>query len=40
MEASEFIKIDVTTSYVHDQSDPGGGRYVFSYSITIRNDGT
>ena len=23
MEASEFIKIDVTTSYVHEQSDPG-----------------
>ena len=39
MEASEFIKIDVTTSYIREQSDPGGGRYVFSYSITIRNDG-
>ena len=39
MEASEFIKIDVTTSYIREQSDPGGGRYVFSYSIKIRNDG-
>ena len=39
MEASEFIKIDVTTSYIREQSDPGGARYVFSYSITIRNDG-
>ena len=39
MEASEFIKIDVTTSYICEQSDPEGGRYVFSYSIKIRNDG-
>ena len=38
MEASEFIKIDVTTSYIREQSDPEGGCYVFSYSITIRND--
>tara|TARA_B100000427_G_scaffold6568_1_gene6107 strand:+ start:180 stop:557 length:378 start_codon:yes stop_codon:yes gene_type:complete len=40
MEASEFIKIDVTTSYVREQSDPWGGCYVFSYAITIRNDGS
>ena len=39
MEASEFIKIDVATSYIPEQSAPGGGRYVFSYSIKIRNDG-
>ena len=39
MEASEFIKIDVTTSYIREQSDPGADRYVFSYSIKIRNDG-
>ena len=39
MEASEFIKIDVTTSYICEQSDPEGGRYVFSYSIKIRTDG-
>ena len=39
MEVSEFIKIDVTTSYIREQSDPEGGCYVFSYSITIRNDG-
>lgn len=39
MEASEFIKIDVTTSYIRERSDPVCGRYVFSYSITIRNDG-
>ena len=39
MEVSEFIKIDVTTSYIHEQSDPEGGCYVFSYSITICNDG-
>ena len=39
MEASEFIKIDVTTSYIREQSDPGADRYMFSYSIKIRNDG-
>ena len=38
MEASEFIKIGVTTSYIREHSDPEGGYYVFSYSITIRND--
>ena len=33
------IRIDVATSYVEDQSNPGEGRYVFSYTITIRNEG-
>lgn len=34
------IRVDVTTSYVEDQSSPGEGRYVFSYTITIRNEGS
>ena len=34
------IRIDVETSYLDDQSDPREPRYVFSYTITIRNDGT
>ena len=34
------IRVDVATSYVEDQSNPGEGRYVFSYTITIRNEGT
>ncbi len=33
------IRIDVDTSYLEDQSDPKERRYVFSYTITIRNEG-
>lgn len=33
------IRIDVTTSYLDEQSSPGEQRYVFSYTITIRNEG-
>ena len=33
------IRVDVSTNYVEDQSNPGEGRYVFSYTITIRNEG-
>ncbi len=33
------ILIDVSTAYVDDQSEPDAGRYVFAYTITIRNDG-
>jgi ApaG protein len=33
------IRVDVETSYVDEQSDPGERRYVFSYTITIRNEG-
>ncbi len=39
MEAGEFIKIGVTTSYVQQRSDPKSCYYVFSYSIKIHNDG-
>ena len=38
--APNRIRVDVTTNYVEDQSNPGEGRYVFSYTITIRNEGT
>ncbi len=34
------IRVDVSTNYVEDQSSPGEGRFVFSYTITIRNEGT
>ncbi len=34
------IRVEVTTRYLPDQSDPDGGRYVFSYAITITNVGT
>ncbi len=33
------ISVEVETSYVDEQSDPNERRYVFSYTITIRNDG-
>lgn len=33
------IRISVETSYLPAQSDPGGKRFAFSYTITIRNDG-
>ena len=34
------IRVDVATHYVEDQSNPGEGRFVFSYTITIRNEGS
>ena len=33
------IAISVQTSYLPDQSEPDAERFVFSYTITIRNDG-
>lgn len=33
------ISVEVETSYVDEQSDPAERRYVFSYTITIRNEG-
>lgn len=35
----EAIKVEVETSYLPDQSDPAAPRYVFAYTITIRNTG-
>jgi ApaG protein len=41
MEPSQHkIRVDVDTSYLADQSDPKDKRYVFSYTITIRNEGS
>ena len=34
------IRVDVETNYVEDQSDPRERRYVFAYTITIRNEGS
>jgi len=34
-----LIDIEVETRYVESQSNPESRRYVFSYTITIRNDG-
>ena len=41
MESSPHkIRVDVDTAYLSDQSDPKDKRYVFSYTITIRNEGS
>jgi len=33
------IRVDVETNYLPEQSDPAEPRYVFAYTITIRNEG-
>ena len=33
------IRIDVATDYIDAQSEPDADRYVFSYTITISNNG-
>jgi ApaG protein len=38
-ETPHKIRVDVETSYLEDQSEPRERRYVFSYTITIRNEG-
>jgi ApaG protein len=32
------INVEVQTSYLPEQSDPSDHRYVFGYTITVRND--
>jgi ApaG protein len=39
-DTTQPIRVDVQTSYVPEQSDPGSQRYVFSYTITILNEGS
>lgn len=39
MKVYEF-SVSVTTQYLGQQSDPSASRYVFSYTITIKNTGT
>ena len=36
---SHKIRVEVSTSYLDEQSSPSERRYVFSYTITIRNEG-
>lgn len=33
------IHIDVETDYIPEQSEPEANRYVYTYTITLRNDG-
>ncbi len=37
--ANPKIRVEVETSYIEEQSDPRDKRFVFTYTITIRNDG-
>lgn len=37
---SRQIRVSVETNYLAEQSDPVGERYVFSYTITIENEGS
>src|ERR1700748_2796599 len=37
--APQPIRIEVETAYLDEQSNPRDQRYVFSYTITIRNEG-
>ena len=34
------INVEVTPAYIEDQSNPAKDHYVFSYTVTIVNDGT
>lgn len=42
MNDEERLRVDVSvrTRYLERESDPEGGRYVFAYTITLRNTGT
>ena len=37
--SSYTIDVQVETRFVPDQSKPGDNRYVFAYTITLRNEG-
>ena len=39
IETEHNIVVEVETNYVEGQSEPDNERYVFSYTITIRNEG-
>ena len=34
------FNVSVTTKYLEQQSDPAASKYVFSYTITVKNTGT
>ncbi len=36
---SHYIRVDVETTFLPEQSDTAERRFVFSYTITIRNEG-
>ena len=40
MQIQYDIGVTVETNYVQNQSDPDNARYVFAYTITIKNNGS
>lgn len=40
MSDAHALSVTVETTYVEEQSSPDDGRYVFAYTITMRNTGT
>ena len=38
-DAAYRIRVDVETSYLEEQSDPRERKFVFAYTITLRNEG-
>lgn len=40
MQIQRNISVTVETDYVQNQSDPDNARYVFAYTITIKNNGS
>ena len=34
-----YLNVEVETSYIEEQSDPENDRFVFAYTVTIRNTG-
>ena len=38
-ENTNKIHVEVSPAYIKEQSDPPNNHYVFSYTVTIRNDG-
>ncbi len=39
MKKSQDILVEVVTHFIDEQSEPSANRYVFAYTITIRNNG-
>ncbi len=39
-DSDNHIEVKVAANYIEEQSQPEDGRYVFAYTITLRNTGT
>lgn len=37
--ASHNIKVEVDAQFIEEQSEPGDNRFVFAYTVTVRNEG-